>query len=344
MKKRIQYLEGLRVFSMFCVVLIHVCMTAITDFPDYSFGHPAGVVFYCIRNFCHFAVPVFFMITGVLFLNPEKELPIDKLIKKYLVKYVAVLVLFGWGFALIEEVFKYHNFRATYLFNSFRNMVEGNSWEHMWYLYDLIGIMLIMPVLRAMAKGLSTREMRYVMVVMLIFLSVIPLFTKITNIEIGIVFPFNNVYVMYVLLGWELSQNRIKCPQWLCWIVIVMSLGVCLLDAELYIMRDVNYGLAGYSSPVIMALSISVFTLFKENISQNENRISERVIPFISNLSFSVYLVHMFWINLLYKAVKFNPLKGLFPIRMLCIWAVVSALSIVTAFIMKKIPLLKKIV
>ena len=41
---RVRYIEYLRVFSMLCVVLIHTCVTAVTDFPNYSFEKWGG---YC---------------------------------------------------------------------------------------------------------------------------------------------------------------------------------------------------------------------------------------------------------------------------------------------------------
>lgn len=56
---KIKYLEYLRVFSMLCVILIHTCITAITDFSEFSYGSLNGVLFYTIRDLGLFAVPVF---------------------------------------------------------------------------------------------------------------------------------------------------------------------------------------------------------------------------------------------------------------------------------------------
>ena len=61
---RVRYIEYLRVFCMLCVVLIHTCVTAVTDFPDYSFENWGGVLYYSIRSICHFAVPHLFYDNG----------------------------------------------------------------------------------------------------------------------------------------------------------------------------------------------------------------------------------------------------------------------------------------
>ena len=95
------YIEYLRCMAMFSVVLAHVCITARTDFPDHNRYEEAFAV--GVANILHFAVPVFFMITGALFLNPAKKITIDKLLKKYTSKYALGILVFGWGFALMEQ-------------------------------------------------------------------------------------------------------------------------------------------------------------------------------------------------------------------------------------------------
>ena len=106
MNKRIKYLEFLRVICMLWVVLIHTCITAITDYPQSSNFNIYGGIMHFIVNIAHFAVPIFFMISGALFLNPQKQITYKKVLKKYVLKYCGVIIIFGWLFALLEEIFK----------------------------------------------------------------------------------------------------------------------------------------------------------------------------------------------------------------------------------------------
>ena len=45
------------------------------------------------------------MISGALMLPISKEMPLNKLIKKYLLKYGAVILIFGWGYSFAEVFF-----------------------------------------------------------------------------------------------------------------------------------------------------------------------------------------------------------------------------------------------
>ena len=69
-------MEYLRVIAMFAVVAIHICITALSDFDNYS--QLDAVLYASVRNVFHFAVPIFFMISGALILPPVKELPLKK--------------------------------------------------------------------------------------------------------------------------------------------------------------------------------------------------------------------------------------------------------------------------
>lgn len=70
-----EYLNILRWISTIAVVFIH---TITADSTIYNKSN----ILYIIRNLLNWCVPMFVMISGVLFLNPKKEIPIKKLLKK----------------------------------------------------------------------------------------------------------------------------------------------------------------------------------------------------------------------------------------------------------------------
>ena len=70
------YIEYLRVIAMFAVVAIHVCIAALGNFNNYS--QFDAVLYASVRNIFHFAVPIFFMISGALMLSHDRELPLKK--------------------------------------------------------------------------------------------------------------------------------------------------------------------------------------------------------------------------------------------------------------------------
>jgi len=73
---QIAYLNVLLVIGINGVLLTHVFMTTYGNWaPDL----PKNDLYFCtvLRNLWHLRVPVLVMISGVLFLNPEREIPIS---------------------------------------------------------------------------------------------------------------------------------------------------------------------------------------------------------------------------------------------------------------------------
>ena len=199
MRKR--YIEYLRVISMLAVVMIHICTTAMTDFSD-GVGTYKGAIFVSVTNLLHFAVPVFFMISGALLLNPKKEMTLEKLLKKYLLKYACVILIFCWAFAWLEIVFDRRDVRLAYFSQSFLDMLQGKTWAHMWYMYALLGVMLILPLLRWTARMAKGKEIAYLIAVLGFFLSVLPFFNRMTGFKAGIQFPISSVYIFHMLMSY----------------------------------------------------------------------------------------------------------------------------------------------
>jgi surface polysaccharide O-acyltransferase-like enzyme len=89
------------------------------------------------------------MITGVLFLNPEKDITLEKMLKKYVFRIVLAIILFGIPYCFMEIIFD-----ANMVFNigqigvAILNAVQGKSWDHIWYLYMIAGLYLCIPLIK----------------------------------------------------------------------------------------------------------------------------------------------------------------------------------------------------
>ena len=88
-KKHIIYMDFMRVICIFLMVLVHVAATVNHDVPEGSFYWNVLTTIQCAF---HFPVPIFLMISGALFLNPEKEINITRLYKKNILRMVTALI------------------------------------------------------------------------------------------------------------------------------------------------------------------------------------------------------------------------------------------------------------
>lgn len=348
MRKR--YIDYLRVISMLAVVMIHICTTAMTDFSE-GVGTYKGVLFVSVTNLLHFAVPVFFMISGALLLNPKKEMTLERLLKRYILKYAGVILTFCWLFSFIEIVFDSHAIRPVYFLRSFLNMLQGKTWAHMWYMYTLLGVMLILPLLRWIVRMAERKDIVYLIIVFGTFLSILPCLRKVTGFELGIQFPIVSVYVLHMLLGYWIDADVIrwsdKVGKW-----ILVCVGILLVIASYFqVISESCTGFIGeYYSPVMIIYSMALFMLIKNTAKRSDSTQSSKckvkiagggVIDLLSEYSFGVYIIHMFWINLAYKLLGVNPFVLNTVAMIIFLWITIVVLSVLTTIFIKKIPILK---
>lgn len=262
---RKKYIDYLRVVSMLAVVMIHVCTTAMTDFTD-GIGTMKGVLFYGVRNVLHFAVPIFFMITGALLLDPKKDISLRKLLKSYILKYLCVILTFCWAYSLIEIIFNNHDLKPIYFLQSFLDMLQGKTWAHMWYMYSLLGIMLVLPILRWVAKMADEQHILYLIIVLGLFLSILPFIRDMTGFNLGITFPISSESFLFLLLGYWVDQKKIWINKYLCGTIIFGSIILLSATAWYQIIKEARSEyIASYSSPFIILYSIAIFTLFRKS-------------------------------------------------------------------------------
>lgn len=337
MNARKHYLDYLKTISIFAVILIHFFTTARTDFPNHTLIEQGITKIF--TYLLHFCVPIFFMITGTLFLNEDKKISLKKLFTKYIKKYVVVLLIFGTIFAFEEQILKNGGVSLNTIFLSIISVFTGKSWAHLWYLYELIGIFLILPFIKILSESLDRNEnyKKYFFIISFIFLFIIPM----AGYEIPIKFRLFSEYIFYMFLGHSLDKIDKKKihTKFLFWGLIlsaVVLIGSAILNTlyENFILFD---AIGQYNSPLICLYSTSLFLIFKENRNFDNNGKINKFTEFISNISLWIYIIHMQFINFIYKFLKFNIYGNLFLLKVLIAFMAVSLLSILASMILKKI-------
>ena len=291
----------------------------------------------------HWPVPVFMMITGYLLLQKNK---LDyKTIWKYFKRIAIVLLLFGFAFSMVEVYFVSHAITLDRIMTAFVNVIEGHTWEHMWYLYVLLGIYLVLPLLQKNAPPTHKGTLIILTCLVLIFTSLLPSF----GVKFGIKFPINSVYVGYVCLGYltYVFMDNLKSAKGHNALFVVTALlsfiPIVIAEYQEYVCNNkLTIDLTSYTSFVIVIQSVAIFNLVMTN-SSIFNKISEWwIIKRFDRCSFGIYIIHMLWINIAIKLfhvdiVQYNNLI-LVPVGI----AAVFILSWISTEAMLKIPVLKK--
>ena len=111
-RKQLGYLDILRWTAIAMVVMLHV-ISGVSDTIAVEMNQGQKIVYETVKNLLTAGVPIFLMISGALFLTPEKKITIERLLKHYVRRILLALLIFGTVFAVMELVmtertFSYH--------------------------------------------------------------------------------------------------------------------------------------------------------------------------------------------------------------------------------------------
>lgn len=300
------------------IVILHLCKAATVYYGDNSIVN-------VVQSLLMWCVPIFLMITGVLLLDPCKKLPKEKLIK-YLKRMVIPLVLFSILFTVLDVVFEHT--KATPGSWAMSLMLD-QGWPHMWYLYLMISIYLMLPLYKAATKSLSDRWLIYLTGISLVFLSVEPILNIFGLSISAFAVPVATIYPVYLFIGYLLYKNPLDTR-----LSIVLTVGCAAAIAYCTLNYNNEY-VTAYNSLLTVGMSAGLFSL----TCKREWEVPELVAS-IDSCSFGMYLIHMVFIKGILKWMKFNVFEyGVFGFIFLSI--LVFVLSFIVVYVFKEI--LKKV-
>lgn len=195
MVRRRKSISVLRVMATAAVVFSHACST-ITQNPEVATLSPAQFMFLDIlQNLCKWHVPVFFMLTGALLLNRPVS-PRD-CICKYAKRMLLALIVFGIPYALMICYFETGTIVPRMLLDSITMTLSNRSFSHLWYLFTMIGIYAVLPILKLIVDKASKGMLRYLLAVLFVFCFCVPFINEWTGLALAFNTPFGS-YVIFL--------------------------------------------------------------------------------------------------------------------------------------------------
>jgi len=336
------WIDLIRVVAVFQVVLVHLSYVIFFK-EDVLSANWQAANFY--DSLSRMGVPLFFMASGVVLLG--KSEPVLDFFRKRFVK-VGIPTLF-WSIAyLLWSVEGYTNGTMSpviIVLSMLKAIYTGNVEIHLWFLYILIGIYLVVPVLRVYISAASRRDLAYFVGMWFLATPLLDMAQKITGFQTALVIPVVAGYVGYFVMGYFLAEVNLGRRG-----IILSALGCIIGIAVIYLgthllspsAAPIDIYFYSYFSPPTVLASICGFLLLK-HLGQNMGRFSN-VIRAIARTAFGIYLVHIFVVELLRKGMLgFRLYSWQAPsIYMIPLTAlVVYAISFAVVFVTQKIPIVK---
>jgi len=347
-RNRILYLDVLRIMAVFCMMMLHVCASKWYDTPVESFNWNVLNFYDSAVRFC---VPVFVMISGSLFLNPEREITLSGLYRKNILRILLAFIFWSALYAIVGNLDGLAHPTADVFKEIGKEFILGRY--HLWFLYMIAGLYIVTPFLR---KICTDRKLAvYFCILSFIFTFLANLLLLIPSLQSGmdaiqkklnlfLVLGYTGYYVGGFLLH-SSSVSR-KNRRLIYCLGAVSILFTVILTSFISIKEGKPYeGLYSYLLPTTLFTAAAVFLFFKKHAPHSvflEKHAA--MITGISKLTFGMYLVHDFLITFFTKvlgftAVSFMPVFAV-PLLTICVFIC----SYLVSYLFSKIPVLKDFV
>ncbi|WFQ80103.1 acyltransferase family protein [Xenorhabdus sp. SF857] len=281
---------NIRALAAFMVVLLHCTSQEFYTFSD------NWSVYATLGAFARPCVPLFLMITGYLMLN--KEYDIFDFLRKRLLRVAIPLCFWGMSYVVFVSVFGNGPLNPI----SFLKVIYSPPMFHLWYLYVIIGLYIMMPILsRWSCKASIAEKFFYISIwIVVLFLSQ----TLIGNLIVQQYYlGLFGSYLFFFISGGLLKDiSSIFNKKNMTLFFLLYSI-FSILIAYLTINESYGGGIPSekffvYTHPLVVLQSIFLFCFmlgFKK---------TNKFINSISENSLGIYCVHVAIIIITYQNIK----------------------------------------
>ena len=371
-KKRVVWLDLLRVMATCFVPMAHLCSNVINQTAGVLSADYLALNF--VNSMCRWVVPVFVMISGVFFLDKEKECDPKKLFKKNIVRMASAFLFWSFLYALQQNLLPAigsHKEIPPFSERAFINDFISGEY-HMWYLYMIALLYLVTPLIKVFTDNATKKQLEEFMILSFIFANLIPMLLCIPFVK---QFEFDTVYDdlnLSFISGYAglyiAGQYMVRYPfrkKVRTFIYAMGFLGYALtagLNLWVSVRNDdpaKTFLNVEHASTVMIAYAI--FTFFQHVVSKVEFKESRvKLIKWLSARSFGVFLCHVlvmrafqyFGIQVIHLSPKiaridlthlpYIKFPAIIGIPVLTLLVLIGSLGV--SWIFSKIPVLKKYV
>ena len=333
----------LRIVASFSIVLLHVSASywSVVDIQGSEF-----LVMTIYNSLTRFAVPVFFMLSGLFLVTPEREnVAIGKRVLKIVILFYVWSAFYAFQGVAMDAL--HGEFSKEVWAASVQRFIFGHI--HMWFLQMLCGFYLLIPVARQLC--VKKEVLQYYLILWVAFRYLFPCLTDIFHLytiqsridSLGMDTLAGNFG--FFLLGYYLNVTDIKKEiRWFIYAMGIVSVGLTAFLTVRDCRRSGTYLENWFSpaSPNILVMSAAIFICFKYcKVFDKAKRIN--VWKKLSGYTFFIYMFHVFIIDKLNLiGITTVSFPAVISIPALTIFTFV--VSLLGAFVADHIPIVRKIV
>jgi surface polysaccharide O-acyltransferase-like enzyme len=295
-------------------------------------------------------VPLFVMLSGALLLQPSKvNEPIRVFLKKRLSRIgIAFLfwsiIYFAWDYFV--------NHVALSVNYVIQKLLSGGAYYQFWFIYLIMGLYLITPILRILVAYADRRILRYLIALWFIAVGVIPLLHLITGFGIDENLFVLGGYIGYFIMGFYLIGVEVKSKTlWRLFLVAVVwtIIGLLLMAYPFHYLGQYYFFAYTTSANIILA-TVAVYMLMSKRPRDwpgNKHPRLGRLVHAVSVNTLPIFFIHVIVLETLNKGLlgfkislmQINPI-----VEIPLVTVAVLFLSLALILLAKKVPVLRTLV
>ena len=318
-EKRYYNYDLLRIICCLAVIILHITATYKNALIEqnamtlYKLNLKSKEMIIIFNTLTRFAVPCFVMLSGAFLLknntNREYKYFYNKCIKKIILPTIVFSILFFiYSLAIDVIMIILKNKDYTIILKSLNKFISGNAYYHLWYMYMIIGLYLLTPIIIRFKESISEKNFTRITY----FFVVIACLSNWTSSykmawSVGKIFDF----LGYFMLGYVIFEKNKSKKVYLKRVYIFLFIGLLFLLLLVPIQIDhINKGIAEsdekYSlvesyNPLVLCASVCIFVAFSQiKVNYDFSK--------IANLTMYIYFFHAIIWDLLLKCLKVTGL------------------------------------
>lgn len=341
---RVAYADLLRVFATLAVIVLHLAANPVSSLSVTTQAWQIANLYDGLVRWC---VPVFVMLSGMFMLDPKRPLPLSKLLFHNCLRILTALFFWTWVYAFVDNgVYSPAGLWSAAL----QTLQMGEYHFHLWFLYMILGLYLVTPILRAFCKGASRNDFHYFFLIAFLFASLLPtafsLWPNATRffhiwydrLSIRLVLGYVGLYVA----GYYLKEYTIsRLAEAVIYVLGVLGAVATVWGTSLLSRQAGRFvqPLYEYTSPNVVCFAVAIVVLFRYVLGVSEERSRRQRLSGVAKITFGIYLVHELFILLL-RFFGVTPLSFSIVASIPVLTAVVFLCSFALAWLFSKIPVL----
>ncbi len=343
--RALSWLDAARIVSVLAVVMLHAAAPLTWHF-DQQTNWWVGNVFNSAGRWC---VPVFVMVSGALLLDPARR---GGALSFYRRRFTRIgLPLVAWTLVYFAWV-ELRSGNPPSLTGDIVGVAEGRPYYHLWFLYMLVGLYLLTPILRHFTASASRRELTAVVAVLLA-LGMADSFARFV-LQVGqpnavtLFVPYVGLY----LGGYLVRRYAQPAPNAVPWLAAIFVLSLAVTAGLNFVLYRIGMSRGGdfitdYLSPTTIVASFSLFMLLAGLMDGSWAARHPRVasaVTFGGVASFGVYLVHPMFLEAVPGVLGWSVFTGIPALSLPAMIVLVFGLSLVVTAAIQRIPVLRTLV